>query len=233
MRNGPVSRDIEAQLALLRTLAPRGVRVAGADPESVPPPLFKVEEREVARAVAKRRREFAHGRATARAALSELGVPTEAIPVGPDRAPIWPDPVVGSITHCGSLAAAAVAFKAQYVGLGLDAEIAGPLQPDLARLVCRESELGAWQDESLAGGTNWEKVVFSAKESVYKAVAPWTGERPGFQDVEIVPEGSRRVFRAVFVEGALASWPEPRRIRGWWGIAGGVVLTFAAIAAAD
>ena len=68
-------------------------------------PLLPEEEPLVARAVDKRRREFAAGRACARRALEQLGLPASPILAGPRREPLWPPGVVGALTHCRGIAA--------------------------------------------------------------------------------------------------------------------------------
>ena len=89
--------------------------------------LFPEEEAAIARAVPKRRREFATGRGCARAALNRLGEPPVPILRGPQGAPLWPAGVVGSITHCDGYRAAAVARTSDIATVGLDAEPDKPL----------------------------------------------------------------------------------------------------------
>ena len=84
--------------------------------------LFPAEEAAIARAVAKRRSEFATGRACARAALAKLGLPPVPIVPGLRGAPQWPAGVTGSITHCAGYRASAVARLTDVAGIGLDAE---------------------------------------------------------------------------------------------------------------
>lgn len=52
--------------------------------------LFPVEREAILRAVRRRRRDFSTGRASARAAVSALGLEPQAIPVGPNREPSGP-----------------------------------------------------------------------------------------------------------------------------------------------
>src|ERR1700683_1547885 len=84
--------------------------------------LFPSELAVAATASQRRRREFATARGCAHAALAGLGLPSAAIL--PDRrgAPIWPEGVVGSITHCSGYRAAAVAPAGQGAAVGLGAE---------------------------------------------------------------------------------------------------------------
>lgn len=75
---------------MLSSLLPAEVAVAESfdDPEDAV--LFPDEEALIARAVAKRRREFITTRHCARIALARLGVPPTAIGSGGNREPLWP-----------------------------------------------------------------------------------------------------------------------------------------------
>src|SRR5438132_715206 len=95
--------------------------------------LLPEEARLVATAVGRRRREFAAGRACARLALGRLGFPEAPLLSGPDRAPVWPEAAVGSITHCPGYCAAAVARRGAVRSLGIDAELHQPLRDADAR----------------------------------------------------------------------------------------------------
>src|SRR5215469_16812348 len=75
-------------------------------------PLRPAEAAIVARAVEKRRAEFATGRACAHAALDAWGAPDAPLLPGPDRAPLWPDGFVGSISHARGACAAVAAPRA-------------------------------------------------------------------------------------------------------------------------
>ncbi|WP_244561458.1 4'-phosphopantetheinyl transferase family protein [Ensifer aridi] len=98
------------------------------------------EESAVAGAIESRRREFSTGLSCARSALSKLGFPPCAIPSGPDRAPLWPSRVVGSITHCTGFCAATVALQEDYVALGIDAEVDEELPLCVLELISVDEE---------------------------------------------------------------------------------------------
>ena len=61
-------------------------------------------------------------RTCARIALGRLGLPPAPLLSGPKREPLWPDGVVGSITHCDGYRAVAVARADQLASIGIDAE---------------------------------------------------------------------------------------------------------------
>jgi len=174
--------------AALHALLPDEVVAVAADVATEPPPLYPDELAAVARAVASRRREFALGRQCARLALGRLGAAAGAIPVGADRAPVWPSGVTGSITHCAGVVAAAVAWSRALAGLGIDVEPAGPLDPALLPLICGPDE--RWLVERT--GRSWGKLLFSAKESLFKCVFPRTKVFLELRDValDVRPDGT-------------------------------------------
>jgi 4'-phosphopantetheinyl transferase EntD len=209
----------------LDDLFPAEVAVSTLDEGSVPPPLFPGELEAVARAVVGRRDEFARGRACARAAIARLGLPAYPILVNENRAPIWPDGVVGSITHCRGLVAAAACRKGRILGLGLDAEPLEPVETEVARLVwsaeeCRRAAETMDLEERLAA-----KLIFSAKETVHKCIEPLTGEALDFLDVEIVLDPDARAFAVRPVSTRSSAFPQLGWIAGRFRISRTHILT--------
>ncbi|WP_163569644.1 4'-phosphopantetheinyl transferase family protein [Fodinicola feengrottensis] len=127
------------------------------------------------------------GRRCAHRALAALGMDLSVIGSGPRREPLWPAGVVGSITHSDAYVAAAVAGGRAYAGLGIDVECRRPPLESMLETVCVPSEQ-AW---CLAGDSPSQRLrlVFSAKESVFKAVYPATGDWLGFHDLELIFAG--------------------------------------------
>jgi 4'-phosphopantetheinyl transferase EntD len=136
---------------------------------------FPEETVTLATAVDKRRREFAAGRACARQAFAALGLPSVAIPSGPDRAPIWPLGVVGSITHSSSWCVAAVALQSDgFISIGVDIEEAIPLEEAFASDICTRFEIDWLERQPVGRRGLLLKAVFSAKECAYKCQYPLT-----------------------------------------------------------
>ena len=134
----------------------------------------------------KRLEDFSTGRYCALKALEQLGIQDAIIPIGEDRAPIWPEGIVGSISHCDKLIGAIVAKKSDHISLGLDIEEIGTVTPDIYDLVFTENEKQYLS--SLRGGELHEKstVIFSIKEAFYKFQHPITKTFLDFLDVEVV-----------------------------------------------
>ena len=131
----------EELAAAVRDLFGPGVAVAAADPRAPATGLLPEETAPTGRMIEKRHREFAAGRRAARAAMTGLGLPAVAIPMGPDRAPVWPEGVTGSISHTDTHCLAAVARTGEVRALGLDLEPDMALEPALWPDICTGAEL--------------------------------------------------------------------------------------------
>jgi enterobactin synthetase component D / holo-[acyl-carrier protein] synthase len=156
-------------------------------------PLHAHESALVTKAVDKRRREFALGRACARSALAQMGVQDGAILRGADGAPLWPHGVVGSITHTDGYACAVVGAASRFAAMGVDAERIGGVGDELLPRLFDDSE----RARLTAMGAEQRRVAatlgFSAKEACFKA---W---RARFRDMHI--EWGEGVFRTDRGEG--------------------------------
>ena len=214
------------EAALVRSLFANEVCAVAAAAGSEPPPLLPEEAACILRAVNKRRREFALGRACAREALEQLGIFGYPLLIGPDRAPVWPGGVVGSITHCDGFAGAAVAGRGLIRSIGLDAEAATPLDAEVVDLICTRKERAWIETAAPPPLADWPKIVFSAKEAVYKCLSPLYNSPPiDFLDVEIVPNPCDAEFTARPAGGRSWNCWEWRHIKGRYAFSPGYVLT--------
>lgn len=195
--------------------------------------LFPTEEAVLARAVDKRRREFTTARWCARRAMAALGVAAAPLVPGRGGAPTWPPGVVGSMTHCAGYRAAAVGLAADFTTIGIDAEPQGPLPAGVLDLVTVETErahLARLAAE--VPGPSWDRLLFSAKESVYKAWFPLTGRWLGFEEALLSIDPRRGTFTARLVAPGLASDGTPlEAFTGRWLSDRGFILTAIAVPA--
>ncbi|MER5871124.1 4'-phosphopantetheinyl transferase superfamily protein [Streptomyces sp. NPDC002044] len=193
--------------------------------------LHPAEEAVVARAVASRRREFTTVRHCASLALGELGVPYRPLLPGVRGAPGWPAGVVGSMTHCRGYRAAVVARTRDAVALGIDAEPGEPLPRGLLDVVAlpgeRDRVLGLLDARP---GVRWDRLLFSAKEAVYKAWFPLTGQLLDFHEADVVFDAGRGGFRAaLLVPGPVLDGREVRAFEGRWAAGSGLLVTAVAV----
>lgn len=180
---------------LARYVLPASIVMAGGRVDDYQGQLWPEEEARIGNAVDKRRREFIGGRTCARRALHAFGLQATALRSGSRGEPRWPLPVCGSISHADGWCAAAVALRTHFQGLGIDLEPAVPLADSLSQMVCTPSEAkfcGTLNDTQ----RSWvPKLIFSAKESVFKCCYPIFRQELEFSDVEIQIIPADRDFR--------------------------------------
>ncbi|MEV6117017.1 4'-phosphopantetheinyl transferase superfamily protein [Streptomyces sp. NPDC052109] len=195
-------------------------------------PLYPGEAALVERAVAKRRREFTAVRGCARRAMEKLGVPPQAVLSGERGAPRWPDGLIGSMTHCDGYGAAALARADDLASLGIDAEPHGPLPDGVGPSVFLPVETERLA--LLAGqrpAVHWDRILFSAKESVYKAWFPLTRTWLDFSEADIIlhsspGDASHGTLRAeLLVPGPRVGDHRLQVFDGRWVVRDGLVAT--------
>lgn len=197
--------------------------------------LYPEEESVVGRAVEKRRREFVTARACAREALAQLGQPHQAIPTGEKGEPLWPAGIVGSITHCDGYRACAVARAGDLLTVGVDAEPNQPLPDGLLGDIALPEER-EWLEylARQAPEAHWDRLLFSIKESIYKAWFPLAQRWLGFEDAVVAIDHRRQSFTAhLLVPGPFLGGRELRSFRGSWLVAEGLVLAAIAMPATN
>jgi len=197
-----ISTDPARPGPCVQALFPEPALAAGGDPAALAGPLLPEETAFISGAGRKRRMEFTAGRLLARGLLDAFGRGGLPLLNGEDRAPRWPPGLVGSISHTRGYCAAVVAPAAVIWGLGLDVEPASPLKPGLQERICTRAErswlLGRPADER----GRLAKLLFSAKESVYKCQYPLSHRFLSFQDVQLEVDLERETF-AAFIPGLI------------------------------
>ncbi|WP_208855046.1 4'-phosphopantetheinyl transferase family protein [Rathayibacter tritici] len=189
-----------AHPGLFSGLLPNSVVVAESSDDEGARPLWPEEAAVIDRAVEKRRREFATVRSLARGCLGRLGVAPAPILPDADRAPRWPAGIVGSMTHCDGMRAAAVARVGSVVGIGIDAEPDQPLPDGLLDFVSVPLERGPLAALAVRRpDVSWDRLLFSAKESVFKTWFPVTRRWLDFSDCAVEFDPNRGTFLATLL----------------------------------
>lgn len=188
--------------------------VSVARPRLLDDELFPEERRYIARAVDKRRAEFATARVQARYALAQLGV--EPCPLVPhqDRSPHWPPGIRGSISHTAGCSIVAVTRAPEVAALGVDIEEDTPLPADLVPMVCTSQER-LWLDGFGAEERGWlGKLTFSAKEAFYKCQYGVTQTLLDFDEVQLRMDLPAQAFSVTSIKRDGSPWDRIRRISG-------------------
>ncbi|WP_085656022.1 4'-phosphopantetheinyl transferase [Pseudomonas sp. B11(2017)] len=191
-----------------------------------PPPSIQ-------RSVAKRQAEFLAGRLCARAALQQLEGIGVVPAIGEDRAPVWPAHICGSITHGTGRAAAIVARKRHWRGLGMDLEnlLDAERAERLAGEILTPPEL-----QRMAAGPRDQialcvTMTFSVKESLFKALYPIVQQRFYFEHAEVLewtPEGAVRLRLLTNLSG---EWRNGTELEAQFGMQDGQLLSLVSIPA--
>ncbi|MFJ6574910.1 4'-phosphopantetheinyl transferase [Streptomyces sp. NPDC091368] len=218
---------------MIADLLPDTVASVWRRDDAEPAPLFPEEAAAVARAVPARQREFATVRLCARLALRRLGLPEGPLAPGARGEPRWPHGVAGSMTHCAGYRAAALARTTDVHALGIDAEPAAPLPEgvlDGVSLPAERAHLDALAART--PGVPWDRLLFSAKESVFKTWYPLTRTELGFDEATVAfdpaPDAPSRTgtFTArLLVPGPVVGGVRRDRFTGRWLVREGLVLT--------
>lgn len=193
--------------------------------------LFPEEEAVIARAVEKRRREFTTARVCARAALAQLGLPPVPILPGLHGAPQWPAGVVGSITHCAGYRASAVARTEDMLALGVDAEPNDALPDGVLDLIALPEERARLNvRDVVTSAVCWDRLMFCAKEAVYKTWFPLTGRWLGYEEAAITIDPLGTFAARLLVPGVAAH--DGGRLTGFagrWVVRHGLIAAVIAI----
>jgi 4'-phosphopantetheinyl transferase EntD len=142
--------------------------------------LLPAEADAFAGGIIKGRRASGAARFVARALLAQLGCSSmTALPKSTSGAPIWPQGIVGSLAHDSRFAIAAVARRHDIAALGIDIEPDEELPFELDLIATPRERLKIGSDRHIG------RLLFTAKEAVYKAVHPLDNVFLEHHDVEI------------------------------------------------
>ncbi len=181
---------------LLAAVFPSDVIHCSAMIGSLEGELYPEELACIRSAVARRKHEFLTGRLCGRRLLARLGYERHPLIAREDRTAGWPPDVIGSIAHSAAYCAVAVARKERISSLGLDVETPDPLPAEDWTAILAAGERD-WIDGRPAperGGL--AKLLFCAKESVFKCQFPVTRRYLDFTDVQVVLSMDTNTFTA-------------------------------------
>ena len=147
-------------------------------PALVPPALQ--------RASASRQLGHLGGRLCAEAAMAAASGRRVGIGIGESGAPLWPADLVGSISHTRGGAWACVGPRPAWSMVGIDSELLADADAvrSIVELCCTAEERRRWFPQ--APDPLLATLLFSAKESVYKAIHPLVRRFVEFDEVELV-----------------------------------------------
>lgn len=122
----------------------------------------------------KRRIEFKAGRQCAAQVLGRLEVPRDArwLVRATDGSPVWPEGIVGSISHTDGVAIAVAGRRQDYRGLGVDIERISYRTFEFVQRVCRKEDIENVVENPWVSVEQTITMLFSIRESFYKCIYP-------------------------------------------------------------
>ncbi|QEY59029.1 4'-phosphopantetheinyl transferase superfamily protein [Pseudomonas sp. C27(2019)] len=187
------------------------------------------------KATSKRQAEFLAARLCARKALHiQTGLASLPTQQENSRIPLWPAQSCGSMSHSHSLAAALVGDSHTWQGLGIDIE--KPLSPKRAQRLAKNILTTAEHDTYALLNSGQQAmyltVVFSFKESLFKALNPLTARYFSFHDAQVLDlnvadSGHARLRLA---KDLSRDWPAGSQLEGQFSQLHGSVITLVSIA---
>lgn len=210
--------------AFVQSLIGSGVAAVAMDIRHTNGALFPQERAAIARATEARKQEFTAGREAARLAMRRIGTASAEIPMGADRAPVWPKGLIGSLSHSGDICVAIVAQIGPLQSLGVDIELDTPLEDDLLDTICGDREREWLTTQKAEARGKLAKLIFSAKECAYKCQYPLSREMIDFMAFEITLDVENHCFVAEFSR-PVGPFSAQTRLLGQYGTAFGSIVT--------
>lgn len=168
--------------------------------------------------VIKRQAEYLAGRYTAIRALGQLGVEVNNIGTAKHRSPVWPEGITASITHTDTISVCVAGHKDTFQFLGIDLEKRLSLRSalELKDIVISVSE----ERILLKSGLTFEDgltLIFSAKESLFKALYPSVGYYFDFSAAQIISiDCNRNIFNVVLLESLTSKLVAGMKFEGYF-----------------
>ncbi|ESW66829.1 4'-phosphopantetheinyl transferase superfamily protein [Mesorhizobium sp. C280B] len=181
-------------------------------------------------AVTIRRAEFLAGRAMAQAALRALGQAAAEIPIGLGGAPLWPSSSAGSITHArGHCACFAIANGNWRAGVDVEALASGHALDAILNMTINEDERALIARQVVLSPDRLASLVFSAKETLFKALYPVARRLFGFDCAELRTTPRNGQLRLHLTQTICPELLEGQHYDIRFSIAAGHVLTWLAV----
>lgn len=219
--------DIAVLARLARDLIGPKVSVGYAEPRrGKEADLLAAERTSVAGMIPKRIREFAartFGRPDGGNGPWRAAFP---LPMGTDRAPQWPNGVIGSIAHTDDACLAIVSRDKGLVSVGIDLEYERSMPSAVADAISCRADRCKSDEARRELGDRYDSVLFSAKEAAYKCQYPLTGTLIGFDALSIRLSAEDGTFAAQF-EQTVGAFQPGTILNGRFAFCGGHVVTTA------
>ncbi len=224
MNLAPADTEYPRGYTQARALFDESIAVAVTDPRSAHNRALPQESGPMARMASIRQKAYTAGRSAAHSAMRELGHPVAPVLMAPDRAPVWPRGLTGSISHSQTCCIAAIGHMDRVAALGVDVEEDSDLDHDLLSTVCTVDERAWLSVLPQAQAGVMAKLIFSAKECAYKCQYSRSKTLFGFDTLCVTPAPVSGRFEATFLSD-IPHFPVGTRLSGRFAIEDGLIIT--------
>lgn len=183
------------------------------------------------RAVDKRKAEFLAGRYCAKKALAAFDVQHFTVTADKNRCPLWPQGIKGAITHSNSVAMVALTKREDVLGIGIDIEniMTDKTMDSVKDAIVKGAEHGFLNSGQFSANCA-VSLIFSIKESFFKAAYPTTNRYFDFDAVEVTKLDSEKAGFELVVKEDLNPQVRPGNIyQGQFVVLGEQVLSLLVI----
>lgn len=141
----------------------------------------------IAQACVERKNEYLCGRVLAQAVLNHHFSLDQPITSMHEHLPIWPSHVLGSISHSQNKLIVALSNNAVYLGIDIEHWVTSEFAQESAHLILTPSEFDLWKSKACEffDFAHYVSLIFSIKESLYKAVYPTAKQYIDFLEASI------------------------------------------------
>lgn len=136
----------------------------------------------------KRQHEYLCGRILAQAVLKHHLYLDQPLTSMHEHLPVWPPHVLGSISHSQNKLIVALSDKAGYLGIDIEHWVSSEFAQESTHLILTPSELELWKIKAseFFDFSQFVSLIFSVKESLYKAVYPIAKQYIDFLEASVV-----------------------------------------------
>ncbi|WP_454666643.1 4'-phosphopantetheinyl transferase family protein [Acinetobacter calcoaceticus] len=142
----------------------------------------------IAQARVERKNEYLCGRILAQAVLSHHFGLDQPLTSMHEHLPVWPTHVLGSISHSQNKLIVALSDKASYLGIDIEHWVTSKFAQESAHLILTPFEFELWKIKAseFFDFSQFVSLIFSVKESLYKAVYPLAKQYIDFLEASVV-----------------------------------------------
>ncbi|QNX10347.1 4'-phosphopantetheinyl transferase superfamily protein [Acinetobacter seifertii] len=183
----------------------------------------------IAQARVERKNEYLCGRVLAQAVLNHHFGLDQSITSMHEHLPIWPTHVLGSISHSQNKLIVALSSNAVYLGIDIEHCVTSEFAQESAHLILTPCELELWKNKACEcfDFAHYVSLIFSIKESLYKAVYPTAKQYIDFLEAFILDINFKnQTLTLTFLQEIQQRYQLLEQYEGGWAVEQNHIMTW-------